>query len=103
VVRVVAADQDPTLFDLLNQPKEINMAAEYVIPHGQWAVIPHTGLAVYQSNGTSFVATVTDDDVVLDTDGPVRIRHAEVTGPWYRDRVVAERREPTPQRTEAPA
>lgn len=67
------------------------MAIEYVIPHGQWAVIPHTGLAVYQANGSSFVATVTEDDIVLDTEGPVRVRHAEVTGPWYRDHVTAER------------
>lgn len=78
------------------------MATEYVIPHGLWAVIPHTGLAFYQSNGTSFVATVTEDDIVLDTEGPVRVRHAEVTGPWYRDRVLAERRPPSVSVEETP-
>jgi hypothetical protein len=100
-VRVEAADTEPTLFDLINEGETVTTAIEYVIPHGQWAVIPHTGLAVYQANGTSFVATVTDDDVVLDTGGAVRIRHAEVTGPWCRDRVLAERREPPADRTEA--
>ena len=62
----------------------------YVVPHGRWTMIPYTGIAVFQATGTSITATATYEDVVLDTDEPVRIRLAEVTGTWYADRVVAE-------------
>lgn len=62
----------------------------FTIPHGRWTVVPNTGLAVYQATGTSIVATDTgDDDLVLDTGGPVRVRLAEITGPWTQEKVYA--------------
>jgi hypothetical protein len=61
----------------------------FSIPHGRWAVIPNTGLAVYQATGSSVIATDTGDDVVLDTDGAVRVRLAEITGPWTQGKVYA--------------
>lgn len=60
------------------------------IPHGVWAIIPHTGLAILQASGTSIVATATADDVVVDTGSAIRIRHSDVTGAWQQNSVYAE-------------
>ncbi len=71
----------------MNQHPDV---ARYLIPHGVWTIVPYTGMAFLQSTGTSVAATWTGDDLVIDTDGAIRVRPAEVSGVWRQGAIHAE-------------
>lgn len=69
----------------------VSDARIFSIPPGDWVIIPNAGIALFHASGTSFSATAAGRDVVLDCDGPVRVRLTDGSPRWWDDRTLRAR------------
>ncbi len=66
-------------------------ARTFSIPPDDWVIVPDSGVALFHASGTSFTATVVGRDVVLDCDGPVRVRLTDGSPRWWDERTLRAR------------